>query len=79
MKPRKLLLQVALVPVLVACAGRSTSDGVFRVRGTHPDHPHLRYRDGQVSANDTCMIRVENSLNPAIPPTYVNGKPMGFC
>jgi len=25
------------------------------------------------------MIRMENALNPAIPPMYVNGEPVGFC
>lgn len=42
--------------------------------------PHrLRFADGRVSLNDLCMIRLANDLNPAIPPLYVNGRPVGFC
>ena len=54
-------------------------DGTFDVPGTKPDRPRLRYRDGQVSRNESCAIRLPNKLNPAIPPMYVNGSPIGFC
>ena len=69
--------------LLVSCAtGQRASlsgDGVFKLPGADAERPRLRYLDGQVSRNDTCMIRVENGLNPAVPPMYVNGEPVGFC
>lgn len=51
----------------------------FYVASDVPDRPRLRYDDGQVSLNTTCAVRLENKLNPAIPPVYVNGSPLGFC
>jgi len=42
-------------------------------------HPLLRYRDGQLSQNTSCVIQLDNALNPAVPPMYVNGRPLGFC
>ena len=54
-------------------------DGVFPVAANGSDQHALRFRDGQVSENTTCMIRVANGLNPRIPPAYVNGRPLGFC
>ena len=54
-------------------------DGAFQVTGTNPQCPRLRYRDGQISLNETCAIKLTNKLNPAIPPMYVNGAPIGFC
>ncbi len=54
-------------------------DGVFAVPGSEPKLQRLRYVDGQVSANDSCVIRLSNRLNPKIPPLYVNGQPLGFC
>jgi len=54
-------------------------DGVFTVPSADPERHHLRFVDGQVSRNDTCMVRLENGLNPRVPPLYVNGEPVGFC
>ena len=65
-------LEVIEVPLLDA-------EGIFQVAGTDPERPRLRYRDGQISRNDTCAIKLKNKLNPAIPPMYVNGAPIGFC
>ena len=66
-----------------ACASPTSvvlrGDGVFAVPGADAAHPRLRYVDGQLSRNDTCMIRMGNALNPKIPPMYVNGEPLGFC
>jgi hypothetical protein len=54
-------------------------EGVFPVPGPDPKYPRLRYLDGQVSLNESCMIRLENPLSPRMPPAYVNGRPVGFC
>ena len=68
---------------LAACSAptiqHALGDGVFTVPGSDAAHPRLRYLDGQVSANDSCMIRLGNKLNPKGPPVYVNGQPLGFC
>jgi len=73
-----------LVPALLflaLCSGCRSLDGegVVSLPGPDPEHPRLRYLDGQVSANDSCLIRLTNALNPRIPPAYVNGRPLGFC
>ncbi|NOT31237.1 MAG: hypothetical protein HOP15_12390 [Planctomycetes bacterium] len=54
-------------------------DGIFYVLGAIPEFPRVRYRDGQLSLNESCAIRLENKLNRKIPPMYVNGQPIGFC
>ena len=54
-------------------------DGVLRMPSVRETHPRLRFVDGQVSLNDSCMIVTENPLNPSVPPLYVNGQPLGFC
>ena len=54
-------------------------EGVFAVPAEDPSLHRLRFIDGQVSANDSCMIRMGNRLNPKVPPMYVNGEPVGFC
>jgi len=53
--------------------------GVVALPSENPARFHLRYVDGQVSLNDACAIRLENKLNPKIPPVYVNWQPIGFC
>ncbi len=79
MRPLSLLL------ILGACSQapnydfKLDSDGVIPVSSANPERPRLRYRDGQVSLNDTCAIRLPNKLNPMIPPMYLNGAPIGFC
>ena len=44
-----------------------------------PNRPRVRYVDGQVALNRSCMVRVENKLSRAVPPMYVNGQALGFC
>ncbi len=44
-----------------------------------PTRPRVRYVDGQVALNRSCMVRIENKLNRAVPPMYVNGQALGFC
>ena len=56
-----------------------SGDGVFAVPGGDEDHYRLRFTDGQVSRNDSCMIKLGNRLNPRVPPMYVNGEPLAFC
>jgi len=53
--------------------------GIQFVSGDEAAHPRIRYRDGQVSQNDSCAIRIGARLNRRIPPVYVNGQPIGFC
>lgn len=66
---------------LAACTSgpELTGDGVFALASADPKHPRLRYADGQVSLNDSCMIKLGNKLNPKVPPFYLNGSPVGFC
>jgi hypothetical protein len=71
---------LTLLLFLVAGAWRPhDGDGVFPGPGHDPVHSRLRWPDGHVSLNDTCMVRVANSLNASMPPAYVNGRPVGFC
>lgn len=73
----------ALIVAALACAAPQhappADDGVIRVTSGDPERPLLRYRDGQLSENTSCMIRLDNPLNPKVPPMYVNGRPLGFC
>ena len=87
------MLRVAAVGllVLVACSSADSmrqgmarrapldGNGVVALPSADPARFHLRYVDGQVSLNDACAIRLQNKLNPKIPPLYVNGQPIGFC
>lgn len=41
-------------------------------------HPRLRYADSLVSVNDRCIVSGAK-LNPHMSPTYVNGRPVGYC
>ena len=73
-----------VLPLLLAsCTSTHThiadTAGAFAVPGKDPTHHHLRFADGQVSPNDSCMILLGNNLNPKVPPMYVNGLPLGFC
>lgn len=41
--------------------------------------PKIRYFEGGlVAPNDRCAVR-KVRLNVKMPPTYVNGRPIGFC
>ena len=80
---RPSLIIPVLLALLPAChtpsASPGSGDGVFAVPGGDRDHHRLRYLDGQVSRNDSCMVRMGNRLNRRVPPLYVNGEPLGFC
>jgi hypothetical protein len=80
--PRRATLAI-LICLLGAC--RTTAEppaiagGAFAVPGETSERHRLRYADGQVSRNDSCMILLGNRLNRRVPPLYVNGEPLGFC
>jgi hypothetical protein len=57
----------------------TTGAGVFAVPGDVLTHHRLRFSDGEVTRNDSCMVRLGNRLNRRVQPLYVNGEPMGFC
>ena len=57
----------------------AVDDGVLQMPSVRESYPRLRFVDGQVSLNDSCMIVTENPLNPSVPPLYVNGQPLSFC
>lgn len=72
----RLAVALLLTTLATACAGMPRAEIVPSAEGG----PHrLRYDDGKVSLNDRCMIQLANGLNPAMPPLYVNGDPVGFC
>ena len=76
---QKLLIGVIAL-LASACASQAErGDGVFPVVSENPERPRLRFQDGQVSKNTSCMIRLGNKLNPGVPPLFVNGAPLGFC
>ncbi|MCP3918974.1 MAG: hypothetical protein GY711_25800 [bacterium] len=54
-------------------------DGAMYVTTSDPKHPLVRYKDGQLSLNDSCAVLRGNKLNRRMPPAYVNGQPLGFC
>ena len=47
---------------------------------TPPDslHPRVQYKDGSVTLNDRCAVRM-TKLSRSMRPVYVNGQPIGFC
>lgn len=71
-------LTLALAP---ACRATPALDGagVVPFRSAQHQRPLLRYADGQLASLDHCAVKLENPLNPKIPPCYVNGRPVGFC
>ena len=81
--PFRIALITALLAVSGACSSLPhdpmTGNGVFAVPGADDDHYRLRFADGQLSRNDSCMIRLGNRLNRRVPPMYVNGEPFAFC
>ena len=76
---------VLLLPALLAaCAAPGEPElargaGVTYVATGDAARPRLRYPDGQLSRNDSCLVRIGNKLNYKVPPLYVNGAPVGFC
>lgn len=73
-------LATAVEPAPMARPPRALNDdGIFYVLGADAVHPRVRYLDGQVALNESCMIQLGNKLSRKIPPVYVNGQPLGFC
>jgi len=74
------ILPLVLLALAASCGSPlPTAEGVIAVESGDPEHPRLRYLDGQVSGNTSCAIRRGNRLNPKVPPMRVNGTPIGFC
>lgn len=79
MSPRLALVLFLLASCQAAPSWTAVTDGAFPVPGDDPAHHRLRYGDGQITPNDSCVIKLGNRLNPKVPPLYVNGAPLGFC
>lgn len=79
MRSKRAFLPLALLLSFGCASGPKVDDGVFPLVSTSEKYHRLRYRDGQTSPNDSCMILLANKLNPRIPPAYINGRPHGFC
>jgi hypothetical protein len=71
-RPAARLMPVARTPLPLDA-------GAYYLPTQDPKLPRVRYVDGQVSGNDSCMIRLGSKLNRRMPPAYVNGFPLGFC
>ena len=67
---------LVLFLILLPAAGRAAQ--VASYEAGSPEHPLIRYPDGELSLNDRCPVR-RNKLNLRMPPVYVNGRPIGFC
>jgi hypothetical protein len=67
---------LALCLFLLPAAGLAAQAPTYE--GGSPDHPRVRFADGDLSLNDRCPVR-RNKLNLRMPPVYVNGRPIGFC
>ncbi len=71
-----------LLIAAIACGGRSAElvppVGNVEVIDPAAEHPHLKFADGSVSANDRCPV-TKRKLSKYFPPVYVNGMPIGFC
>ena len=67
---------LALFLLLLPAAGDAAQVATYE--GGSPDHPLVRFADGDLSLNDRCPVR-RNRLNLRMPPVYVNGRPIGFC
>jgi hypothetical protein len=76
---RALTTGLAFGLLLLICACVARGDGTYAMSGATEECGRLRYRDGQVSRNDACAIKLSNALNPRVRPLYVNGGPVGFC
>ena len=74
---RGLVAQTLLATLLGCGSPEAPSYGVFEDPAAK--FSRIRYSErGVVSLNDRCPV-TGTRLNPAIPPIYVNGRPIGFC
>ncbi len=73
----RLIALAALGLLSIACGSGEPPLGAFE----DPEAPFSRVRYSErdlVSLNDHCPL-TGTRLNLAIPPVYVNGRPIGFC
>ncbi|MEM7310441.1 MAG: hypothetical protein AAF682_27435 [Planctomycetota bacterium] len=65
--------------LLLFLVGCSAPQRGFLLDSSDPGSARVRYSNGQISSNDTCMVRLGRGLSPMSGPIYVNGTPVGFC
>jgi len=72
--------RVLALLVAVAAALLVAPEGfAFRyVKTADPKYPKIKYPDSLVSVNDRCIV-AGTPLTTMIRPTYVNGRPIGYC
>ena len=72
----------AVFNVLSGCGKKTDRKDEFPPQGEfvsgQTDWPKVKYRNGQTSINDRCVVE-RHRLSRNVPPVYVNGKPVGFC
>jgi len=73
---RKSALILALA--VLSLPGAATAQFPAPVPGDDPLHARLMFADSSISVNNQCLVR-HGALNPEYRPTYVNGRPIGFC
>ncbi len=75
----RLLLPASILGLaMVAALAPGASDAFRYVKTADPVHPKIKYPDSLVSVNDRCIV-AGTALSTMIRPTYVNGKPIGYC
>lgn len=73
------LLTIALAGALTLMSRPApTASQEYRYTDGDSLHPRVQYRDGSVSLNDRCAVRM-TKLAKSMRPVYVNGQPIGFC
>jgi len=68
----------ALILVAALLSLPSAAPAQFPVPGDDPSHPRLMFPDSSITVNDHCLVR-HGALSGEYSPTYVNGRPIGFC
>jgi len=80
LRSRVLCLSTALALGSIALLRPCSSLSQQYPYSTPPDslHPRVQYKDGSISLNDRCAVRMTR-LSRSMRPVYVNGQPIGFC
>lgn len=71
-------LAAVVVLALLGALAPGASDAFRYVKTADPKFPKIKYPDSLVSVNDRCIV-AGTPLSTMIRPTYVNGKPIGYC
>jgi hypothetical protein len=75
------------VALAVTCSREAPVDPRARIPVPEPgaaytseqaEYPRLSFASGDTTSNDRCPVQ-KRKLNPRLPPTYVNGVPIGYC